>query len=94
MSAKVKRIAFTNMKTMIFCSEFIQKLFTKILEATTLFRKLTNEYLKPKIYYLLHFFQGYVDHKENKVIILQKNLFQIFKQCLLKSIPNKNLKSG
>ena len=49
-NAKVKQIAFMNTKTMVFCSEFIQEIFTKIFEGTTLLWKLNNECLNMKIF--------------------------------------------
>ena len=47
---QVKQIAFTNTKTMIFCSEIIQELFINIFKAKTLFGKLNNEYPNTKIF--------------------------------------------
>ena len=58
-----------------FCSEFIQKLFTKIFEAITLFQKLNDEYPNTMVLLVLHFFQENVNHEENKFIILRKKIF-------------------
>ena len=44
LNAKVKQIAYTDVKTMSFCWKFIEELFTKIFEATTLFWKIENGY--------------------------------------------------
>ena len=50
LNATLKQIAFTDTKTMIFCSKFTQKLFTKTFEATTSFWKLDKEYPNTKIF--------------------------------------------
>ena len=50
LNAKVNQNAFTKMKTMIFCSELIPALFTKVFEATTLFWKVNNEYPNPSMF--------------------------------------------
>ena len=76
---------------MIFCSKFIQELFTKMFEAPTLFWKLSNKYPNTTIFLVLQFFNE-ISITKIELQFYVNNLFPTFEKCLLKSFLNKNLK--
>ena len=56
LNAKVKENCFYEYENDDFCLKFIQELFTKIFESTTLFWKVNNEYPNTKIFSCYIFF--------------------------------------
>ena len=62
-------------------------------QATTLFSKLNNEYLKTKIFLLLHLFQGNAGLEEIKVKILQRKIISNFQKLIIKIYSALKLKT-
>ena len=78
LNAKGKPIVLTNMKTMNFCLQFIQDLFTKIFEATALFRNYIYWISIYEDFLNVAFFQRNVNPKQNKLIISRRKIILNF----------------